>query len=331
MTLPAGTPLRIYVENARGVDPAYAMPEARVRAALGEAAGPLAITVRFNDDPDAAALARAHAFLGGKFDTAPLRQHGGALRLVHCTSAGVERYMPLDWLPPGAVLTNSRGIHAEKGGEYGLLALMMLNDRLPQHVTNQRRHVWAPDHSTPIRGKTVLIYGVGAIGGAIAEKAKGLGLRVWGIRRSAEPHPHLDRIAGPEELDALLPAVDFLVVACPLTAETRGAIGLAQLDRLRPHAGLVNVARAAIVDYDHLAGALRAGRLAGAVLDVFAPEPLPADSPLWDVPNLVVTPHTSSDDPAGYVERSLAILATNLGHLRAGTPLVNVVDPRLGY
>ena len=120
-------------------------------------------------------------------------------------------------------------------------------------------------------------------------------------------------------------------MACPLTAETRGAIGAAQLDRLRPHAGLVNVARAAIVDYDHLADALRAKRLAGAVLDVFSPEPLPADSPLWDVPNLVVTPHTSSDDPDGYIERSLAILATNLGHLRAGTPLVNVVDAQLGY
>ena len=121
------------------------------------------------------------------------------------------------------------------------------------------------------------------------------------------------------------------MVACPLTAATRGAIGPGQLDRLPPHAGIVNVARSAIVDYDHLAGALRAGRLAGAVLDVFSPEPLPADSPLWDVPNLIMTPHTSCDDPAGYIERSLAILATNLGRLRAGASLVNVVDPELGY
>ncbi len=154
---------------------------------------------------------------------------------------------------------------------------------------------------------------------------------MWGIRRSKEPHPHVDRIEGPDQLDTLLPEVDFLVVACPLTAQTRGAIGPAQLDLLRPDAGLVNLARAAIVDTDHLAGALRAGRLAGAVLDVFSPEPLPGDSPLWDVPNLVITPHTSSDDPDGYIERSLAIVAANLGHLRAGTPLVNVVDPRLGY
>ncbi len=331
MTLPAEAPLHVYVETTASLGPDYHMPEARVRAALGEAAGPLALTVRPNDDPDAAALARAHAFVGSRFDTTLLRDHGTALRVVHCTSAGIERYLPLDWLPPGAVLTNSRGIHAEKAGEYGLLALLMLNDRLPQHITNQRRHAWVPDHSTPIRGKTVLIYGVGAIGGAIAAKAKLLGMRVWGIRRSGGSHPHLDRIEGPERLDALLPEADFLVVACPLTAETRGAIGAAQLDRLRAHAGLVNVARAAVVDYGHLADALRAGRLAGAVLDVFSPEPLPADSPLWDVPNLVVTPHTSSDDPDGYIERSLAILAANLRHLRAGTPLVNVVDPLLGY
>ena len=323
--------LHVYVETTRSLGPAYAMPEARVRAALGAASGPLILTARPDDDPDVAALARAHVFVGSRIDTALLRRHGAGLRLVHCTSAGIERYLPLDWLPPGAVLTNSSGIHAEKGGEYGLLALLMLNDRLPQHITNQRRHVWAQDHSTPIRGKTVLIYGVGAIGGAVAEKAKGLGLRVWGIRRSEAPHPHLDRVEGPGKLDALLPEVDFLVVACPLTPETRGAIGPAQLDLLRPDAGLVNVARAAIVDYDHLAQALRAGRLAGAVLDVFSPEPLPQDSPLWDVPNLVITPHTSSDDPDGYIERSLAIVAANLGHLRAGTPPVNVVDPLLGY
>ena len=327
----ADTPIHIYVETTGSLGPAYAMPEGRVRAALGEAAGPFTLTARSSDDPDVAALGRAEVFLGSRFDTARLREHGGALRIVHCTSAGIERYLPLDWLPSGAVLTNSRGIHAEKGGEYGLLALLMLNDRLPRYITNQRRHAWAPEHSTPIRGKTVLIYGVGAIGGAIAARAKALGLRVWGIRRSGGSHPHLDRVEGPDQLDALLPEVDFLVVACPLTAETRGAIGAAQLDRLRPHAGLVNVARAAIVDYDHLADALRGDRLAGAVLDVFAPEPLPPDSPLWDVPNLVVTPHTSSDDPDGYIERSLAIVAANLGHLRTGAPLVNVVDPVRGY
>ena len=331
MGISVDTTIHIYLDDAKALGPAYAMPEARVRAALGESAGPLAISVHANDAPDAAALSRAHVVVGGRFDADALRRHGGALRLVHCTSAGIDRYLPLDWLPAGAVLTNSSGIHAEKGGEYGLLALLMLNDRMPRHATNQRRHVWTRDHSTPIRGKTVLIYGVGAIGGAIAANAKMLGLRVWGIRRSREPHPHLDHVAGPEELDALLPAVDFLVVACPLTARTRGAIGPAQLDRLRPHAGLVNLARSAIVDYDHLAGALRSERLAGAVLDVFSPEPVPPDSPLWDVPNLVMTPHVSSDDPHGYIERSLAILAANLGHLRAGTPLVNVVDPLRGY
>ena len=325
----AGT--RVYVENRRGRLPAYTITEELVREALRDALQPLTLTVRYADEPDFAALAEAEFFMGSGFDTRRLADHAPRLRIVHCTSAGVDQYLPLDWLPAGAVLTNSSGIHAEKGGEFGLLALLMLNDRIPEHATNQRRHRWHRTLSSPIRGKTVLIHGVGALGGAIAEKAKLLGLQVLGTRRSGAPHPYVDRMHGPGDLRRLLPEADFLVVSCPVTAETRGSIGAAEIALLRPEAGLVNVSRASVVDYAALADALRGGRLAGAVLDVFEQEPLPPEAPWWDVPNLLVIPHVSSDNPEDYVRRSVALLAENIGHLVAGRPLRNVVDPVRGY
>jgi phosphoglycerate dehydrogenase-like enzyme len=322
--------LRIYAENVGGRS-AYGVDEAGIRGALGDLDILVSVTVRSQDDPDLDALARAEIFIGSGFDPQRLAMHGAALKIVHSTSAGVERYMPLTWLPNKAVLTNSSGAHAEKAGEFGLLALMMLNDKIPQHVTHQRQHAWRPSLSSPIRGKTVLIYGVGALGGAIAEKAKLLGLKVMGIRRSGEKHFAVDKMFVPPNLDALLPEVDFIVVTCPLTPETRKAFGREQIARLAPHAGLVNISRAAVVDYKALAEALTEGRLAGAVLDVFEEEPLPAEAPWWDVPNLVVIPHVSSDSGEGYVQRSLAICAMNIRNYLSGRELTNVVSPDLCY
>jgi phosphoglycerate dehydrogenase-like enzyme len=323
--------LLIYIENIRGRDPAYLIRAEDLRASTRGVPADCEIVEAFADAPDLAALSRARYFVGSKFDTARLRQHGANLAVIHSTSAGVEGYLPLDWLPAGAVLSNSSGVHAGKGGEFGLLALMMLNDRIPQHASSQRQHQWRRTLSTPIKGKTVLIYGVGALGGAIAEMAKRLSLIVWGVRRSGEPHPHVDRMVTPDALHAVLPEVDFLVLSCPLTEATRGLIGATELALLPPHAGVVNIARQAVMDYAALAEALTAGRLAGAVLDVFETEPLPADAPWWDVPNLMVIPHTSSDSPVGYIARALEIFADNVQRHVAGAPLVNVVDGALGY
>jgi phosphoglycerate dehydrogenase-like enzyme len=325
----AGT--RVYAENKPGRLPAYAITEEILWEALRGVPQPLHLTLRSASDPDLAALEAAEFFVGSGFDRRRVALHGKRLRIVHVTSAGIDSYLPLDWLPPGAVFTNSSGIHAEKAGEFGLLALLMLNDGIPRHVTNQRAHRWHRQLNTPIRGKTVLVHGVGALGGAIAEKAKLLGLRVLGTRRSGAPHPHVDRMGTQADLPALLPQADFLVVSSPVTPETRGAIGAAEIALMRPEAGLVNVSRAAVVDYAALAEALRAGRLAGAVLDVFDPEPLPPEAPWWDVPNLVVVPHVSSDNPDDYVRRGVGLLGDNIRALAEGRPLRNVVDEARGY
>ncbi|EWY38296.1 hypothetical protein N825_13895 [Skermanella stibiiresistens SB22] len=319
---------RLYVENARGRDPAYLIGETAVRDALGPE---VEVTVRFDDQRDLEALRRATLFMGGKIDTALLSANAPNLRLVHCTSAGVEPYLPLDWLPAGAVLTNSSGVHAAKVGEFGLMALLMLNDRIPLFATNQRAHVWHRHLNGPIAGKRVLIHGVGALGGAVAEKARLLGIEVLGVRRGGGSHPHVDHMVTPERLGEVLPKADFLVVTCPLTDRTRGVIGAAELAALKPGAGVVNLSRAAVMDYDALADALERGHVSGAILDVFEREPLPASARWWDVPNLMVVPHVSADDPTSYIDRCLAILADNLRRAAEGLPLRNVVREDRGY
>jgi phosphoglycerate dehydrogenase-like enzyme len=324
-------PLRIYVENIRDGDPAYRVTEEAIRSALMGIAEPSLVVQRLRDEPDVGALSQCNVLIGAAFDTNLLREHGKALRLVHSTSAGVERLLPLNWLPPDCVLVNSSGVHADKAGEFGLLALLMLNDRIPQHATNQREHIWKRTLSPPIKGKRVLIYGVGALGGAVAEKAKLLGLEVWGIRRTAEAHPFVDRMLLPEDLDKIVGQVDFVVVTAPLTDLTRGAIGTAQISLMKPGAGFINMARSAIVDYDALACALREERVSGAILDVFDREPLPPESPWWDVPNLTVSPHVSSDSPVDYVTKSLGIFGENVRRMHAGEDLLNVVDGNSGY
>ncbi len=324
-------PLIVYAENVRGRDPIYELRENDIRTVLSAADKNARITVRYSDDPDRSALNEAEVFVGSRFDTKFLSQSGFKLKLIHATSAGVEAYMPLDWLPPGATLTNSSGIQADKVGEFGLLALLMLNDQIPRHMTSQRNHEWRQAFSTPIRGKTVLIVGVGSLGEAVAEKARLLGMRVTGIRRNGASHPHVDQMYKPDALHAALADCDFLVLSCPLTEHTRGMIGAPEIARMKTGAGLINISRAGVVDHSAICAALRSEKLSGAILDVFDPEPLPASSPLWDEPNLVVIPHVSSDTPVGYIQKSLQILGRNVTNLREGRPIENAVNAEFGY
>jgi phosphoglycerate dehydrogenase-like enzyme len=156
-------------------------------------------------------------------------------------------------------------------------------------------------------------------------------MRVIGIRKSKRPHPDVDEMFGHADLDAVIPRADFVLVATPLTEETRGMIGRQQLSLMKPDAGLINIGRAGVVDYEALAGHLRRGELAGAVLDVFDPEPLPKDSFLWEVPNLIMTPHVSSDEADDYIPGCLDVFFENVARMRSGHPLINVFDFSRGY
>jgi phosphoglycerate dehydrogenase-like enzyme len=289
------------------------------------------LRVTFGVDPPALeeGLREAEILVVAHVDGRDLATRAPHLRWIQSTSAGVEKLVPL--VPPDVVLTNASGVHIPKGGEYAMTALLMLQHGVPHFVTRQRERRWDPIFKTPIAGQTVAIVGVGRIGGEVARLARRFGLRVLGVRRTGRPHRWVHRMFTTRNLRAAFRQADFVVVTTPLTPETRGLIGAKELDALPRHAGLVNLGRGAVVDYDALSAKLRARELSGAVLDVFHEEPLPPESPLWSAPNVILSPHCAVDDGRAYVTRCLDIFFENLRRYVGGRPLRNVVDRHLGY
>jgi len=292
--------------------------------------GKLRITIGHDGDRFESAIRTADALFAWDFDRRDLARRAPRLRWVHAHGAGVSHLMPLDWLPPGAVLTNSRGVHGPKAEEYTAMALLMLNNALPRTVSNQRRAKWEQVFNTSIAGKTLLILGVGHVGGGAAKWAKRFGLHVIGIRRTGKPHRHVDEMHTADRLRRLLPRADFVLVSAPLTDATRHMIGAKELALLKPGAGLINYSRANLVDYDALLKKLERGELT-AILDVFDPEPLPRASPLWKAPNLIITPHCSSDDKEQYTPRTLDLVFRNMQRFIERKRLLNRVNPLLQY
>lgn len=325
----AAAELRIYAINY-GVGQ-YAITEHQVRESLGDLSAKAHVTVTDFDKLDEDALGSAQFLVAPRFDTDVIRRLGSNLQLAHCINAGVERFMPLDWLPTGAILSNSSGIHAAKAYEYALMAILMLNARIPRFIQDQQQRSWTPVFTSPAKGKQLLVIGTGGIGSAVARAGRELGLTVTGVSRSGRPVADFHRVLTQDELDRVLPEADFVVLACPLTPETRNLLSKNRVDALKPGAGIVNMARGAVVDYDAIADALNRGALSGCVADVFAVEPLPDDSNLWNVAGFVITPHISCDAPTGYVEAGLDVFSNNVRALVQGEQATNVVNPDLGY
>jgi len=283
------------------------------------------------------ALSAADIVLGG----AVRRDNFGAakrLRWIQVTAAGVGHLLFPELVESDVVVTNGRGIHAVAMAEHTIGVILAFVRKLHLARDEQHRRRWtqkemwagAPELGE-LGGRTLGLVGLGSVGAAIALRARALGLRVVAVRRNPKPDPGpADEQWGPERLPDLLARADFVVLAAPLTAETRGLIGREQLARMKPGAFLVNLGRGKLVDEDALVECLREGRIAGAALDVFRAEPLPAASPLWDMPHVIVTPHVSGLGPR-YWERSVDLFARNLRAFSAGEPLVNVVDKRAGY
>jgi phosphoglycerate dehydrogenase-like enzyme len=252
------------------------------------------------------------------------------LRLIQVGGAGVDRLLPATGLPDRVVVTNASGSHEPEMPEFVIALLFALAYRIPDYVDQQRRHEWRNRMPRALAGSTLCVVGLGTIGQSVASRAAALGMRVTGVRRSGAPVDGVDRVVTMDRrLDALAGA-DALVVVAPMTDETRGLIGPAELAVLAPGSIMVDVSRGGVSDIDAVVASLGSGHLAAAAIDVFEPEPLPESSPLWDVPNLLVTPHTAGNSP-GYVARWAAVLADNLDALDSGAPLTNVVDRRRGY
>lgn len=246
------------------------------------------------------------------------------LRWFHSFSAGVDSPVFKTLLDRGMILTNSSGASAPSIAQYVLAMMLYRSKPIEAWRDGQRRREWMPLPSSDLTGKTAGIIGTGAIGGEVARLAKAFGMRTVGARRSGKPGRHIDEMVTSRRLRYLLRESDFVVLACPLTKETEGLIGERELRAMKPSATLINVARGRIVDESQLIRALEAGWIGGACLDVFTWEPLPETSPLWTMPNVIVTPHNSGVSPLN-MERAMAIFIDNLARIVSGKPLRNRV------
>ncbi|MBD2437737.1 D-2-hydroxyacid dehydrogenase [Nostoc sp. FACHB-110] len=254
-----------------------------------------------------------------------------ALRWHHAPNAGVNHILTPTYLERDLILTNGAGVHAIPIAEFVLTYILSHAKNLAQLQALHAEHQWK--RGFPIQeltDATLLIIGAGGIGQAIAARAKAFGIRIIGTRRHPQPLANFDQVVGADEWRSLLPEVDYVVVATPLTPETTGLIDESVLRSLPPHAYLINIARGAVVDEPAIIKALTEGWIAGAALDTVVTEPLPSDSPLWSVPNLFITPHCSGHSPRGK-QRSIELFLDNFNRYQTGQPLRNVVDKQAGY
>ncbi|MBE7520206.1 MAG: D-2-hydroxyacid dehydrogenase [Thermoflexaceae bacterium] len=255
------------------------------------------------------------------------------LRWFQVINAGVDRLAQEGLLDRGFVVTNVSGLVAVSIAEWVMGTALMLAKNLHQAVRAQGERRWSAWRVGELAGQTMGIAGLGAIGRETARRARAFDMRVIASRRTAAPgaaDPDCDEVVGYDDLARLLRESDYLVLCVPLTAETHHLIGARELAMMKPTATLVNIARGAVVDQEALIAALRQGTIAAAALDVFDPEPLPAESPLWGMENVIMTPHISGSIE-GYGRRSAELFVENLGRFVSGEKLMNVVDPGLGY
>jgi phosphoglycerate dehydrogenase-like enzyme len=335
MTEPARR-YRLHLESQRRQSPPFHLHEAVWQAACArhpDFAQRIDVTFGWDGERFARPLDDVDFLLASRFPHDVVND-APRLRWIHTTGAGVDQLMPLDRLRGDLIVTNSSGIHSDKATEYTQMALLMLNAQLSAVLQAQREHRWDAHLTTSIRGKTALIIGFGDLGMAASLAARALGLRVIALNRSgaasAEAVEAVDVLATISALDDWLPQADFVVITAPLTPETRDLLCAARLACMRPGAGVVNLSRAALIDHAALFERLHSGECGGALLDVFDPEPLPAEHVAWDVPRLVVTPHISCDAP-DYNLRVLELWFGNFGRFLRDEPLTNIVDRTRGY
>jgi phosphoglycerate dehydrogenase-like enzyme len=330
--------VRRLVLNCRDDRPAWAPPadlETCIRAALGtdwEIASVHAAVSSRGDGGSATAAAieamrGAEVYVGAGVPRDLLLAAGPALRWAHTTTAGVASFLYPEMLAAPVVLTNSAGIHAAPMAETVLAMILHFARGLDFAVHGQRQCSWSEDRFTgaasPVReiaGSQLVLLGYGGIGREVQARAEPLGMQVTALRSESTRRP----------LEEALQRADYLVIAAPATPRTHHLIGRPELALMQPSAVLINVARGSLVDEQALIETLEANRLRGAGLDVFAREPLPADSPLWRFPNVLITPHVSAVSRR-FWDRQLELILDNLARYQQGTPLRNVVNKTRGY
>ncbi len=329
---PAKT-FNLHIDNDSSLGVVFEATPERVDAALKrfpDVAERLNVTIDQDCESFEKHIAEADALLCWKFEVEDIARRAPRLKWIHATGAGVEYFTPFDWLPEGVTFINNRGVHGDRASEYAIMAILMLNNRVPEMVTHQRAGRWQQVFNSAITGKTLLIIGVGSVGGDVAHLAKQFGMSVIGVRRSGDAHAAVDEMHTPDAIPDLIPRADFIIVTTPATRDSHHLVGKAEINSMRRGGGIVNYSRAHVVDYDALCERLERNELS-AILDVFDPEPLPENSPLWNTPNLIITPHCSSDDTESYIPKTLDLMLGNIRRIFAGEPVINKVDPSLEY
>ncbi len=257
------------------------------------------------------------------------------LKWVHGTGAGVDFFTKgTELLQSNVIVTGSSGVRTTSVAEFALCLVLMLAKKTPSHFANQLAHRWKPSIGLKLSGKTLGVVGLGSIGSEIARLGRAFNMRVLATKRSAKRRQRdaggADEVFPPGQLLQMLPQCDFVVLATPLTPETRGLIGEAELKVMKPAAYIVNIARGPVIKQDVLLRALKEGWIAGAGLDVFETEPLPADSELWELPNVIISPHT-----AGFGEQDntamTELFCENLRRFLDGREMLNVIDREKEY
>jgi phosphoglycerate dehydrogenase-like enzyme len=282
-------------------------------------------------------LAGTHVLLSNPIVPDNILSRAPGLKWVQLTSAGADRLIDTP-LPRQLTITTASGIHAIPISEYVIGSMIAFAKGFPRASRSQAASQWQAYLPTELAGATVAVLGLGAIGGRVAKLAKALDMRVLAVRRSAQRRMNgaecnerfIDEMFPPSELNAVLAESDYIVLAVPLTPDSRHMIGAAELAAMKPNAVIVNIARGAVIDQPALIDALKGHRIGGAALDVTDPEPLPSDSELWSLDNVMITPHISGGTPH-YMDRAIELFCDNLRRYANGATLRNVVDPDRGY
>lgn len=286
-------------------------------------------TVARKDKPGAEQLGRAEV-LAAMGAPAGLLSTMPKLRWVQAMTVGVDGWLRLPDLPEGVTLTCARGTHRESMPENIIGALLYVAKPYAEAAANQKLRKWVHRTAQPVSGKTLGILGLGAIGQDVARIASALGMRVVGTRRRAESVPHVAEVFSPERTREVLAQSDFVLLLLPATPETENLIDAERLGMMKPDAWLLNFGRGQLIRDDDLIAAVKAGKIAGALLDVYRQEPLPADHPFWATEGIVVLPHIGGHHPQR--DKVVArLFAENLARYLDGKPLREVVDRKAGY